>query len=205
MKAKLRATIRKLLTVGLSCLLMFNTMVPTMQAFGADATKGIETKVDRTELDKAVQSAKELGVPVKKEQDVDKGIAKTKAEVEAKTAEIKQDYESQINAINVEISKKKECDKNQKEYEKQLEKYNKELEKYNKDMEKYKKDVRAYNQAMAELQNHLHEDGYLSQPMGQSLVFKSEPNATVSISNANVYTEAQLDALVKSWGFGPGD
>ena len=205
MKAKLRATIRKLLTVGLSCLLMFNTMVPTMQAFGADATKGIETKVDRTELDKAVQSAKDLGVPVKKEQDVDKGIAKTKAEVEAKTAEIKQDYESQINAINVEISKKKECDKNQKEYEKQLEKYNKELEKYNKDMEKYKKDVRAYNQAMAELQNHLHEDGYLSQPMGQSLVFKSEPNATVSISNANVYTEAQLDALVKSWGFGPGD
>ena len=205
MKAKLRATIRKLFTVGLSCLMMFNTMVPTMQAFGADATKGIETKVDRTELDKAVQSAKDLGVPVKKEQDVDKGIAKTKAEVEAKTAEIKQDYESQINAINVEISKKKECDKNQKEYEKQLEKYNKELEKYNKDMEKYKKDVRAYNQAMAELQNHLHEDGYLSQPMGQSLVFKSEPNATVSISNANVYTEAQLDALVKSWGFGPGD
>lgn len=47
----------------------------------------------------------------------------------------------------------------------------------------------AYNQAIAELENHLHEDGYLSQPIGQSLVFKSEPNATVSISNGTVYSE----------------
>lgn len=63
----------------------------------------------------------------------------------------------------------------------------------------------AYNQAIAELENHLHEDGYLSQPIGQSLVFKSEPNATVSISNGTVYSEKQLDSLVRSWGFGPGD
>ena len=51
--------------------MMFNTMVPTMQAFGADATKGIETKVDQTELDKSVQSAKDAGVPVNKTQDID--------------------------------------------------------------------------------------------------------------------------------------
>ena len=205
MGPNIKAASKRLFTIVLSFLVLFSTMAPTLQAFATDSTKGIETKVDRTELDNAVQSAKDVGVPIQKDSDLDMGVATTKSEVDAKVAEIKQDYENQIKAIKAEIEKKKECDKKQKEYEEKLAKYNQELEKYNKDMEKYKKEVLAYNQAIAELENHLHEDGYLSQPIGQSLVFKSEPNATVSISNGTVYSEKQLDSLVRSWGFGPGD
>ena len=205
MGPNIKVASKRLFTIVLSFLVLFSTMAPTLQAFAADSTKGIETKVDRTELDNVVQSAKDVGVPIQKDSDLDMGVATTKSEVDAKVAEIKQDYENQIKAIKAEIEKKKECDKKQKEYEEKLAKYNQELEKYNKDMEKYKKEVLAYNQAIAELENHLHEDGYLSQPIGQSLVFKSEPNATVSISNGTVYSEKQLDSLVRSWGFGPGD
>ena len=205
MESKITTMSKRLFTIVLSFLVLFSTMAPTLQAFATDSTKGIETKVDRTELDNAVQSAKDAGVPIQKDSDLDKGVVTTKSEVDAKVAEIKQDYKNQIKAIKTEIEKKKECDKKQKDYEEKLAKYNQELEKYNQEMEKYKKEVLAYNQAIAELENHLHEDGYLSQPIGQSLVFKSEPNATVSISNGTVYSEKQLDSLVRSWGFGPGD
>lgn len=96
MESKITTMSKRLFIIVLSFLVLFSTMAPTLQAFAADSTKGIETKVDRTELDNAVQSAKDAGVPVNKTQDIDKGVAKSKAEVDAKISEIKADYQQQI-------------------------------------------------------------------------------------------------------------
>ena len=186
MKAKLKATIRKLFTVGLSCLMMFNTMVPTMQAFGADATKGIETKVDRTELDKAVQSAKDAGVPVNKTQDIDKGIAKSKAEVDAKISEIKTDYQQQIKELEEAKKAVAKCKEEKKAYEIAKKKYDEELAKYNIAKKKYDEEMVKYNKAMEELEKKKKTDGYMEEPNSQTLLFKAEPNAKPSV-NTKIY------------------
>ncbi len=202
----MKRTIKKVLNCLMVLLLALSVFARNATIVSAaDSTKGIEITVDRTELDNAIQAAKNAGVPVQKDQDVDNGVAQSKMEVDANIAAIKADYAAQIAAINAEIQKKQDCDQLEAEYQAKLAIYNAELAKYNHDMEEYNQKVLAYNQEMKELEQHLHEDGYLSQPIGQSLIFKSEPNATVSISNGTVYTEAQLDALVRSWGFGPGD
>ena len=202
----MKRTIKKVLNCLMVLLLALSVFARNATIVSAaDSTKGIEITVDRTELDNTIQAAKNAGVPVQKDQDVDNGVAQSKMEVDANIAAIKADYAAQIAAINAEIQKKQDCDQLEAEYQAKLAIYNAELAKYNHDMEEYNQKVLAYNQEMKELEQHLHEDGYLSQPIGQSLIFKSEPNATVSISNGTVYTEAQLDALVRSWGFGPGD
>ncbi|QRG86559.1 GbpC/Spa domain-containing protein [Bulleidia sp. zg-1006] len=201
MKSKLRIVGKKLLTIVMSCLMLFGTMSTTgMQAFAADSTKGIETNVDKTELEKAVKAAKDAGVPIKKGADVDKGVAKSKTEVDTKIAEIKKDYEEQIKAINGEIQKKKDCDAKQQKYEKLKKKYDQDFAQYEKDKKKYDVDMVDYNKKMAELQKKIHEDGYLTVPASQILVFNNEPNAKLSISGSKVYTKEGLLNEVKSWG-----
>lgn len=132
-------------------------------------------------------------------------MATSKSELDAKVAEIKQDYEDQIKAIKAEIEKKVECDKKQKIYEAELAQYNQDLAKYNQDMEKYAKDMQAYSKALEELIKHQQEDGYLKEPIDEKLKFDSEPNANVSISGSKVYTKDEWDKQIKSWGYGPGN
>ena len=199
MKAKLKAVIRKLFTVGLSGLLMFNTMAPTLQAFAADSTKGIETKVDRTELDNAVQSAKDAGVPVKKTQDVDKGVAKSKAEVDAKIDEIKADYQQQIRELEKAKEAIAKCNEQKKAYEIAKKEYDKKIEEYNIAKKKYDDDMIKYNKAMEELEKKKQTDGYLSEPAAQLLQFKSEPNASMRfVSGGKVYSQYEWQSFYNS-------
>lgn len=120
MGPNIKVASKRLFTIVLSFLVLFSTMAPTLQAFAADSTKGIETKVDRTELDNVVQSAKDVGVPIQKDSDLDMGVATTKSEVDAKVAEIKQDYENQIKAIKAEIEKKRNAIRSKKSTKKSL-------------------------------------------------------------------------------------
>lgn len=189
----------------MTLMMMLQAALPATTVFASDSNKGIEVKVDRTELDKAVKAAQDAGVPVTKDAEVDKGVAKSKSEIDAKIAEIKKDYGDQIQAINTEIQKKKDCTAKQQEYEKLKAKYDQDLAKYEEAKKKYDEDLKKYNADMAELEKHKDEDGYLSEPAGQPLNFKSEPDATVSVSNGNVYNKDEFDAQVKSWGYGPGN
>ena len=199
MSSNIKTASKRLSTIVLSFLVLLSTMAPMLQAFAADSTKGIETKVDRTELDNAVQSAKDEGVPIQKDSNLDKGVATNKSEVDAKVAEIKQDYENQIKAIKAEIAKKKDCDKKQKEYETAKKKYDKDLEEYNIAKKKYDDEMVTFNKAMAELENHKHDDGYLSKPEAQLLQFKSEPNASMRFVNGGkVYSKSEWQSFYNS-------
>lgn len=46
-----------------------------------------------------------------------------------------------------------------------------------------------FNKAMAELENHKHDDGYLSKPEAQLLQFKSEPNASMRFVNGGKFIQ----------------
>lgn len=99
----MKRTIKKVLNCLMVLLLALSVFARNATIVSAaDSTKGIEITVDRTELDNAIQAAKNAGVPVQKDQDVDNGVAQSKMEVDANIAAIKADYAAQIAAINAE-------------------------------------------------------------------------------------------------------
>ena len=112
------------------------------------------------------------------------------------------DYENQIQKIKAAKVEMDDYNAKKKVYDEAKKKYDEELAKYNVAKQKYDQDLIEYNKAMEELKKHLNEEGYLPEAIDQPLVFKSEPNATVSIST-KVYSQDELDALVRSWGFKP--
>lgn len=200
MKDFLKTTGKKVSVLTLSCLMLFGTVMPAAQVFAADAAKGIEVNVDRTGLDKAVKSAKDAGVPVQKAEDTDKGVTKTKEEAEAKAAEIKADYEEQIQALKDAQKTLTKCKEEQKKYDAAKKKYDEELAKYNIAKKKYDDEMTAYNKAMEELEKKKNQDGYMVKPYPQYLTFKSEPNAKISV-NGKVYQSAEWLQALENMGY----
>ena len=203
MGPNIKVASKRLFTIVLSFLVLFSTMAPTLQAFAADSTKGIETKVDRTELDNAVQSAKDAGVPVKKTQDIDKGVADSKAEVDAKINEIKADYQQQIRELEKAKEAIAKCNEQKKAYEIAKKEYDKKIEEYNIAKKKYDDDMIKYNKAMEELEKKKQTDGYLEEPNPQMLLFKSEPNARPSV-NTKTYRSTDWVNAVEQMGYPKG-
>ena len=65
---------------------------------------------------------------------------------------------------------------------------------------KFDKDQAAYEAGLAEAEAKKNEEGYLSQPMSQSLDFRSEPNAVLTVQDGvKVYDKDEINALVASW------
>nr|P21979.2 RecName: Full=Cell surface antigen I/II; AltName: Full=Surface protein antigen A; Contains: RecName: Full=Cell surface antigen II; Flags: Precursor [Streptococcus downei]pir/A60338/ surface antigen A - Streptococcus sobrinus (strain 6715, serotype g) [Streptococcus sobrinus]CAA40973.1 antigen I /II [Streptococcus sobrinus] len=118
------------------------------------------------------------------------------ARVQAANAAAKQAYEQQVqqaNAKNAEITEANRAirERNAKaktDYELKLSKYQEELAQYKKDLAEYPAKLQAYQDeqaaikaALAELEKHKNEDGNLSEPSAQSLVYDLEPNAQVAL------------------------
>ncbi len=118
------------------------------------------------------------------------------ARVQAANAAAKQEYEQKVqkaNAKNAEITEANRAirERNAKaktDYELKLSKYQEELAQYKKDLAEYPAKLQAYQDeqaaikaALAELEKHKNEDGNLSEPSAQSLVYDLEPNAQVSL------------------------
>ena len=91
---------REIIKKIVSMLMIFALVVPiASQAYAAHPTRGVEVNADHSKLDQAVQEAKASGVDVPQEQTQDKGTASSNSEADAKLAEIKADYENQIQKI----------------------------------------------------------------------------------------------------------
>ena len=122
---------REIIKKIVSMLMIFALVVPiASQAYAADPTKGVQVNADHSKLDQAVQEAKDSGVDVSKEATQDKGTASSNSEADAKLAEVKADYENQIQKIKAAKldmdnynAKKKEYDKLKKKYDEDLAKY----------------------------------------------------------------------------------
>ncbi|EUC79727.1 GbpC/Spa domain-containing protein, partial [Streptococcus sp. SR1] len=67
-------------------------------------------------------------------------------------------------------------------YQSDLAKYQKDLADYPRKLQEYKDEQAAIAAALAKLENHKNEDGNLTEPSAQSLVYDSEPNAQLSLT-----------------------
>ncbi|EDP23953.1 Ig-like domain-containing protein [Parvimonas micra] len=166
---------REIIKKIVSMLMIFALVVPiASQAYAADPTRGVEVNADHSKLDQAVQEAKDSGVDISKEATQDKGTASSNSEADAKLAAVKADYENQIQKIKAAKLKMDDYIAKKKEYDELKKKYDEELAKYKIEKEKYDK-------ALEELEKHKNDDGYLKSPLGQPLVFESEPDAVLHL------------------------
>lgn len=149
------------------------------------------------------------GVTVKQGETITgKSWAEIKAGLEAKIKEAQALKTKQDNTAKADetaqasyLKAVEEYNKKQAEYEKALAEYNtakaqydKDLATYNTKKAQYDKDKQAYDQAMASLGNNIGKEGWISKAIGQSLIFESEPNATLSIvANGVATTNADVN------------
>ena len=137
-----------------------------------------------------------------------------KARIEAENAAVQKEYEQKlaenqaknaaITADNEEIKKRNA--KAQADYQAKLTQYNTDLASYNQKLAKYQQDKANYDAEQAKIKAALalaetkkNEDGNLSRPSAQSLVFKSEPNADLSLTTTGEFVSyAGMEAAVKN-------
>ena len=117
---------------------------------------------------------------VKKENaDAKAAYEKALAEITAKNNEIKAENEA-IKQRNAQA--KADYAAKLLKYQSDLAKYQKDLADYPRKLQEYKDEQAAIKAALAELQNHKNEDGNLTEPSAQNLVYDSEPNAQLSLT-----------------------
>lgn len=195
-----RTHLRRAGAVSLSLLMILMLLfLNTRLALATDPVRGVEVKVDTSALDASVDAAKQAGVDVQKDGDVDKGTADSEAELNAKRDEIKADYDKQVQDLNAAAEDAK---KQLGEYAAKKQKYDEDMVKYNADLAKYNTDMAACNKALEELEQKKNQDGYMTKPSAQMLTFKSEPNAKLSLSGKK-YTKEEFKSTVRSWNLGP--
>ncbi len=183
---------REIIKKIVSMLMIFALVVPiASQAYAAHPTRGVEVNADHSKLDQAVQEAKASGVDVPQEQTQDKGTASSNSEADAKLAEVKADYENQIQKIKASKLKMDDYIAKKKEYDKLKKKYDEELAKYKIAKEKYDKELEEYNKALEEWKKHKDEEGYLPEQHAQTLIFKSEPNAKLEFVGEKPWTKQE--------------
>ena len=180
----------------------------------ADAKTAYEAAVKKYEEDLAavqkVNAANEADYQAKKAA-YDAELARVqKANADAKAA-----YEQAVaenTAKNVAITAENEAIKQRNaaakaDYEAKLAQYQQDLAKYQQDLADYPRKLQEYQNeqaaiaaALAELEKHKNEDGNLTEPSAQSLVYDSEPNAQLSIVTDGKMLKASAvdDAFSKS-------
>ena len=121
----------------------------------------------------------ELARVKKDNADAKAAYEKALAEITAKNNEIKAENEA-IKQRNAQA--KADYAAKLLKYQSALAKYQKDLADYPRKLQEYKDEQAAIAAALAELKKHKNEDGNLSEPSAQNLVYDSEPNAQLSLT-----------------------
>ncbi len=133
---------------------------------------------------------------------VQKANADAKAAYE-KAVEDNKVKNAALQAENEEIKQRNATAKT--DYEAKLAKYEADLAKYNKELAEYPAKLKAYEDeqaqikaALVELEKKKDQDGYLSKPSAQSLVYDLEPNAQLDLkTEGKLLTAAAVDEAFK--------
>mgnify|MGYP000916322585 CR=1 FL=1 len=133
---------------------------------------------------------------------VQKANADAKAAYE-KAVEDNKAKNAAIKAENEEIKQRNATAKT--DYEAKLAKYEADLAKYKKELAEYPAKLKAYEDeqakikaALVELENNKNQDGYLSKPSAQSLVYDLESNAQLDLkTEGKLLTAAAVDEAFK--------
>ena len=147
----------------------FGFVAPLAQPMSVFAEEKVETKSETTDLTKAIDEAKAAGVSVKMG--------------ETKLFQSREELDAYVKDT---IAKLKDASTKASELKKaqgaKNEAYNVAMTKYNQEKADYEKKLAEYNKSLEELKSLTGQEGYLSEPVGQSLIFNGEPDANVEIS-----------------------
>ena len=147
----------------------FGFVAPLAQPLSVFAEEKVETKSETTDLTKAIDEAKVAGVSV--------NVGETKV------FQSRADFDAYVKDT---IAKLKDASTKASELKKaqgaKNEAYNVAMTKYNQEKADYEKKLAEYNKSLEELKSLTGQEGYLSEPVGQSLIFNGEPDANVEIS-----------------------
>lgn len=160
-------------------------------------------RVQKENQDKKAQYEADLAAYEAKKTQIEAENAAAQKEYEQKLAE-NQAKNATIAAENEEIKKRNA--QVQANYQTQLAQYNADLAAYKTKLAKYQQDKAKYDAEQAKIKAGLAiaetkktEDGHLSRPIAQSLVFKSEPNANLSLTTTGEFVSyAGMEAAVKN-------
>lgn len=160
-------------------------------------------RVQKENQDKKTQYEADLAAYEAKKTQIEAENAAAQKEYEQKLAE-NQAKNATIAAENEEIKKRNA--QAQANYQTQLAQYNADLAAYKTKLAKYQQDKAKYDAEQAKIKAGLAiaetkktEDGHLSRPIAQSLVFKSEPNANLSLTTTGEFVSyAGMEAAVKN-------
>ncbi len=160
-------------------------------------------RIQKENQDKKAQYEADLAAYEAKKTQIEAENAAAQKEYEQKLAE-NQAKNATIAAENEEIKKRNA--QAQANYQAQLAQYNADLAAYNTKLAKYQQDKAKYDAEQAKIKAGLAiaetkktEDGHLSRPIAQSLVFKSEPNANLSLTTTGEFVSyAGMEAAVKN-------
>ena len=160
-------------------------------------------RIQKENQDKKAQYEADLAAYEAKKTQIEAENAAAQKEYEQKLAE-NQAKNATVAAQNEEIKKRNA--QAQANYQAQLAQYNADLAAYKTKLAKYQQDKAKYDAEQAKIKAGLAiaetkktEDGHLSRPIAQSLVFKSEPNANLSLTTTGEFVSyAGMEAAVKN-------
>lgn len=142
-------------------------------------------------FEEAVAKAKGLGVEIKAGQ---KKAFQSKAELDAFKSEMLKKTNEAISAAE---KAKADIEVNKAANQKANEDYQKALADYKVKKAEYDKQLEKYNAEIAQLKKLTKQDGYLSEAVGQSLIFETEPNATLKTETTGTPAGPNLFRLKK--------
>ena len=184
---------KQLVSVAMLGLLLSPIALSSANAVNADEkaqTSSQSTDLDK-QLEEAVAKAKGLGVEIKTGQ---KKTFQSKAELDA----FKADMLKKTNEAIAKAEKAKtDIETNNSANRKAEEDYQKALSEYKVKKAEYDKQLEKYNAEIAQLKKLTKQDGYLSEAVGQSLIFETEPNATLKTETTGTPAGPNLFRLKK--------
>lgn len=185
---------KQLISVAMIGLLLAPMALSSAKAVSADEnaqTPAAQAANIDKQLEEAVAKAKALGVEIKSGP---KKTFQSKAELDAFKAEMLKKTNEAISAAE---KAKADVEVNKAANQKANDDYQKALADYKVKKAEYDKQLQKYNAELEQLKKLTKQEGYLSEAIGQSLIFETEPTAALKTETTGTVERPNLFRLKK--------
>lgn len=184
---------KQLISVAMIGLLLSPVALSSAKAVSADekAPAAAQASNIDKQLEEAITKAKALGVEIKSGP---KKTFQSKAELDAFKADLLKKTNESISAAE---KAKADIEVNKAANQKANDDYQKALADYKVKKAEYDKQLPKYNAQLEELKKLTKQDGYLSEAIGQSLIFETEPTAALKTETTGTPAGPNLFRLKK--------
>lgn len=185
---------KQLISAAMIGLLLAPMALSSAKAVNADENANTPAaqaaNIDK-QLEEAIAKAKSLGVEIKAGP---KKTFQSKAELDAFKADLLKKTNESISSAE---KAKADIETNKAANQKANDDYQKALADYKVKKAEYDKQIQKYNAELEQLKKLTKQDGYLSEAIGQSLIFETEPTATLKTETTGTVERPNLFRLKK--------